>query len=268
MSILPSPPPPPQPWWTEVPSETVPQQLTVFGELTFENPSSQFLSHSLPPPSQTPSLHLTWPRPPLPSSQVASPENFWWLCAALGVRHLLTARPAPAYCHRPNYLPSSAAAAFHQMCNPLYTTVSKQEGGGKPPSGKARSTWTLPCHPYSLSILLLLQPICLFGQIHFPTWTITFCKLDILQRQIYLPPSLCTLNCCSLLQPMYLGVAPLLPWNLGFFLPISQHSSICLLLPTSFLESAPIFGLGIPIFWAPLPGPPNLWEGGLPRTTS
>ena len=148
---------------------------------------------SLPPPSQTPSLHLTWPRPPLPSSQVASPENFWWLCAALGVRHLLTARPAPAYCHRPNYLPSSAAAAFHQMCNPLYTTVSKQAGGGKPPSGKARSTWTLR---QSLSILLLLQPICLFGQIHFPTWTITFCKLDkyTLQRQIYLPPSLCTLT--------------------------------------------------------------------------
>ena len=137
---------------------------------------------SLPPPSQTPSLHLTWPRPPLPSSQVASPENFWWLCAALGVRHLLTARPAPAYCHRPNYLPSSAAAAFHQMCNPLYTTVSKQQAEANPPLAKpdlpglcatlSRSLYYICSNQFVCSDNYILQT----GQVHFANWTSTLCK--------------------------------------------------------------------------------------------
>ena len=157
----------------------------------------------------------------------------------------------------------STAAAYHSTCNPLYTVtvrLQSKAGGGKPPSGKARSTWTP--HHQPLSILLLLQPNLARRQIHFAT----FCNLDklhILQRQIYLPPPLCTLRrslyCACFDQ---LGCRSTASMEFGLFSETPNiHASACSS-NTSFPESAPTFGPAIPIFWSqPLPGSPNLWEG-------
>ena len=145
--ISPSPPPLPRPSWTEVPSETVPQPTDCF--LTLTNPSfSQFFSS---PPSSL-WIGLTSPHmasAPSPASQSPSPENFW-CSVCTGVRHhLLTGWPAPADCG-PSQLP--AERCCRRCHHTLQSVVQQSEAeGGKPPSGKARSTWQQQQCPLQVS---------------------------------------------------------------------------------------------------------------------
>ena len=182
--ISPSPPPLPRPSWTEVPSETVPQPTDCF--LTFDK-SQFFTVFLLPSLLPLDRAHFTsHGLGPLSCLTVSSPRNFSCLVSTRVRHHLLTGWPAPADCG-PSQLP--AERCCRRCHHTLQSVVQQSEAeGGKPPSGKARSTWTR--HPQPLSILL--QPNLAGRQIHFATWTITLCNLvrQIFQRPTCPPESL------------------------------------------------------------------------------
>ena len=127
-------------------------------------------------------------------------------------------------------------------------------------------------------IYLDSAPVALYitlAPTNLSVWTNTFSYLDnyILQTgQVHfakadLPAPLSLHPNCSLLQPMYLGVAPPLPWNLGFF---CQSPNIL----ASAYSSPLLFSSQLPfLVWASqFSGRPSqvrpICGRGLPRTTS
>ena len=249
--ISPSPPPLPRPSWTEVPSETVPQPTDCF--LTFDK-SQFFTVFLLPSLLPLDRAHFTsHGLGPLSCLTVSSPRNFSCLVCTRVRHHLLTGWPAPADCG-PSQLP--AERCCRRCHHTLQSVVQQSEAeGGKPPSGKARSTWTR--HPQPLSILL--QPNLAGRQIHFATWTITFCILQFVKADFskaYLFPLSRSLYCSCLNQ---LGRRSTASMEFGLFskLPTFLH---LLAPPYFFSRVSSQFWSSHPNF-QPLPGLPNLWEG-------